>query len=151
MADQNDQIEGAVDALGLGDKLIAVAEDEARRLYRTIENHFSTELGRRWIWESLSVTSVSRQFADAQAYKRLVHIVPSCTDKLLFFPESDEDRRRAYAGAIGPIVALIGECPAFEYCIVPERLEWLSCENHHGVLIAAGEPPASLLRALDDD
>jgi hypothetical protein len=55
----------------------------------------------------------------------------------------------AFRGPLDAIVAVIGDCPAFEYCIAPSGLHGLVGENHHGVVYAAGERTASRLRALD--
>ena len=40
---------------------------------------------------------------------------------------------------------VLKECPAFEYYIVEKKMGWLICENHHGCVIASGEPAAKLL------
>jgi hypothetical protein len=42
--------------------------------------------------------------------------------------------------------ALIGECPGFEYAVVDPALEWMVIEDHHDVLIAAGDAIARLSR-----
>jgi hypothetical protein len=44
-----------------------------------------------------------------------------------------------YQATAKAIQQVIGECYGFEYYILPETLDWLVCENHHGQLIAVGE------------
>lgn len=75
-------------------------------------------------------------------------MVPNVDEELLFFPGSDESACCAYRGTIRAILAVLRDCPAFEYCIVPTQTDWLLCENHHGVLMAIGEPVESRLRDL---
>jgi hypothetical protein len=96
----------------------------------------------------LRLPGVSRNFDDDRAFERLPQLVLDSTENLVFFPASDGDLVFAYRGTIVAIVRILGDCSFMEYCIVPATLEWLLCENHHGALIAVGEPVASRLRAL---
>jgi hypothetical protein len=123
---------------------------EAQRLYREVERRYAAREGARWLWEDLRLPGVSRSFNDDRAFERLSHLVAEVSDDLVFFPASDGDLVFAYRGTIGAIVLILGACPFMEYCIVPASLRWLLCENHHGVLIAVGEPVESRLRALED-
>jgi hypothetical protein len=135
--------------VGLGTRtLTGIPSDEAGRLLAAIENRFSRAPGKRWIWEHLSGDSVSRRFEDDRAFARLPAVVPDLAEPLLFLPGSNEPVAHAYRGTIDAIADVIGECSAFEYLIAPNDLAWLICENHHGVLVAVGEPVATRLRAL---
>ena len=40
----------------------------------------------------------------------------------------------------------IGECSGFEYVVADPKGNWLVLENHHGVLVAIGEPVTTNLR-----
>ncbi len=51
-----------------------------------------------------------------------------------------------YEGKIKPIVSLLGEMIAFEYYLVPKKLDWLLCETHHDVLVGVGEPIVERLK-----
>ena len=42
---------------------------------------------------------------------------------------------------------MLGEITHFEYFLVPKKLDWLLCENHHEVLYGVGEPIIEKLKA----
>jgi hypothetical protein len=117
-------------------------------MYKEVEARLATEAGARWIWEHLRLPAASRSFDDDRAFERLPAVVEQPADDLIFFPGSDEDRVCAYRGKLSAIVQVIGDCPSFEYCLVPVGLDWMLCENHHGALMAVGEPIESRLRNL---
>ena len=138
----------SIHELGLGAHLVELDDEVARTAYAELERRFATRTGARWIWEHLRPPDVSRRFEDDKAFERLALIVPSASERLLFFPGSDDDTECAFEGTIASIAAVLADCPGFEYLVAPFDLSWLLCENHHGVLIAVGEPVAGRLRAL---
>jgi hypothetical protein len=146
--DANVDVARAIRELGLASKLVALSADEARRLYDAIEQRFASSRGARWIWEHLRNPAVSRRLEGDRAFQRLAEIVPNATAQLLYFPGSDEDVVAAYRGTIDTIAAVIGACSFHEYVVSPLGAEWFVCENHHGVVIAVGEPVESRLRTL---
>jgi hypothetical protein len=146
--DANEDVARAISELGLASKLEAVLAGEARRLYDAIEARFASSTRARWIWEHFRTPGVSYQLAGDGVFGALAEIVPSATALLLYFPGSDEDVVAAYRGTIDAIVAVIGDCSFHEYVVSPLGAEWLVCENHHGVVIAVGEPVESRLRSL---
>jgi hypothetical protein len=148
MSTVKQQVEQAVAQLGPGRTLTAVADHDARRIYVEIEMRFTGQRGATWVWEHLCLPCASRTFEDDRAYEPLPLITPSRAQDLILFPDSAEDPRYAYHGTIDAIVSVLADSPTFEYCIVPIGLGWLICENHHGLLIAVGEPVESRLRAL---
>jgi hypothetical protein len=122
---ERDEVERSIRELGLAEQLRAVPAEETEALYRKLEERFSTRQGARWIWEHLRVPAASRRFVGARAFERLARIVHASCEEILFFPGSDADAVCAFRGTIDAIVALIGDCFAFEYCIAPPGLEWL--------------------------
>jgi hypothetical protein len=50
-----------------------------------------------------------------------------------------------YESRINPVCAVLSECPAFEYYILPRKMDWLLCENHHNLIIGSGEAIVSKL------
>jgi hypothetical protein len=50
-----------------------------------------------------------------------------------------------YDSTVSAVCAVLQECPAFEYYLVAKKMNWLICENHHGQVIASGEPLAAAL------
>jgi hypothetical protein len=142
------EVDRAIEELQLTERLLTCTTEEAKRLYRELERRFSVRPGAKWIWEHFRFPGTSQHSDDDRAFERLSLVVPSTSEELMFFPGSDQDAVCAYRGTIGAITNVIAECPSFEYCITPRGLEWLICENHHGVLMALGEPVESRLRAL---
>jgi hypothetical protein len=143
-----DEVARSINQLGLAGKLDALPDDEARRLFDEVETRFSGQKGARWIWEHFVRPPVSRVFDDDRAFVRLPRIVPSETEELILFAGCDETPCCAYRGTVGAIAAVLGYCPFFEYCIIPCGVDWLVYENHHGSLMAIGEPVASRLRGF---
>jgi hypothetical protein len=148
MTSEEEEYDRAIEEMGLQDKLRRLSSDDAERLYSEVERRFSDKAGATWIWEHLRMPAVSRVFGDDRAFERLALIVPSDSEELLFFPGSDESVACVYRGTIGTIAAVIAACYGFEYCVAPLEMDWLVCENHHGVLYAVGEPVGSRLRAI---
>ncbi|MGE5184915.1 MAG: DUF6756 family protein [Acidobacteriota bacterium] len=146
-----DDVARSIDELGLTSELVALAADEAKALYAAIERRFSSPQQARWIWEHFRVPGTARRFADDRAYERLKLFVPQAAEQLLFFPGSDEDVKAVYRGGIEAIVAVLGDSTSYEYLIAPPALDWLVCENHHGVVVAIGEPVETRLRSLTDE
>ena len=144
----DEDVRRAINELGLEGKLQELAADEASRRYASIDGRFSSSPGARWIWEHLRPKGTSCQFAAGRAFTRLAEIVPSEIEQLLFFAGSDKAPKATYRGTIDAIAAVIGDCSFFEYLIVPLSTDWLVCENHHGAVIAVGDPVESRLRML---
>jgi hypothetical protein len=53
-----------------------------------------------------------------------------------------------YESTMETIVPVLQCVQPFEYYVVSKKCEWLVCENHHGQLIASGEPMASKLAKM---
>ena len=53
-----------------------------------------------------------------------------------------------YEATIEAVCSVLRETPPFEFYVVSKKMHWLICENHHGQLIASGEPVAGSLAAM---
>jgi hypothetical protein len=148
-SDEEANVERSIRELGIDTKLRPYSHAEAQRLYDELESRFAEKKGARWIWEHLRLPSSSRQFSDQRAFERLPRLIPNSSEELVFIPGSDNDTVCAYRGTIDVITAVIADCSAFEYCVTPLGMDWLVCENHHGVLIAVGDPVVSRLPEID--
>ncbi|MDP1828521.1 MAG: hypothetical protein Q8L48_34965 [Archangium sp.] len=62
MSLEKGEVERSIRELGLAEQLRAIPDDEARRLWETVEDRFADKKGARWIWEHHRVPSFSRQF-----------------------------------------------------------------------------------------
>ncbi len=137
-------VENAIAELGLA--LAAVPDDEAARRYAALEAAFSTVPRATWIWEHLK--GPHHSLRTPRGFELLPALVSDPALELLFFPGSDQAMCCAFRGRIDAIVAAIGACPAFEYCIAPLSATWLIGESHHDVVYAVGEPVASRLAGM---
>lgn len=77
--------------------------------------------------------------------KNALETLESLIDKheTVWFVAEDEQKEKEhfwlYEGKINAIVSVLEECNFLEYYIVSKKLEWILCENHHGILIGCGE------------
>jgi len=99
-----------------------------------------------WWWESLREPLAFVQPTDALAM--LKGLVPA-SEPVWLVVEAKSSKKLGnfwlYESTIEPICAVLQELPPVEYYIVARKCEWLLCENHHGQLIASGEPMAAKL------
>jgi hypothetical protein len=106
-----------------------------------------------WLWQHFKEPQFS--FYSENAWKHLPEIVePLLAPEETFWFIAEDDRRTKqngnfwlYEGKLKPISSLLGEMTAFEYYLVPKKLDWLLCETHHDVLIRVGEPIIERLKA----
>jgi hypothetical protein len=99
-----------------------------------------------WWWEALREPVSFRQPPDPVS--TLERIVPK--EELVWFVAEASGPKEVgnfwlYEGNIAAICAVLRDCPAFEYYVVARKLDWLVCENHHGYLIASGQPIVAAL------
>ena len=105
-----------------------------------------------WWWEALCEPVSYRQVPDPMAM--LARLVPQDEHVWFVAEESDEKEQGnfwLYEGTIASIRSVLRECPAFEYYVVARKMDWLLCENHHGQLIASGQPMASALSEASEE
>jgi hypothetical protein len=102
-----------------------LSRQEAAPLLQRIEAHFVQTPGRRWWWEALRpAPQFSVHFADGSGWRHLKRIVPPITERVWFIVEnSDSERFLLCEATVDAIVAVIGECYAFEYYVVSPRLD----------------------------
>lgn len=102
---------------------------------------------RSWWWDDLKAPTAAAQPDDV--FEVIKRLVPAEADIWLLV-ESNRDKRYGqywvYQATLDVALAVLQECPMMEYYLVDRHLEWLLCENHHGVLCASGKPMTSRLR-----
>jgi len=99
-----------------------------------------------WLWEHFKEPKFSISLEEA--WKHLPETLEPLLspEEMLWFVAEDERGTKQngnfwlYEGKIKAIVSVIGEMTAFEYYLVPKKLDWLLCETHHDVLVGVGEP-----------
>jgi hypothetical protein len=100
-----------------------------------------------WWWEALRKPVTHFQPADPLAVLR--ELVRS-DEPVWFVAEANSSNKKSgnfwlHGSFIEPICAVLQQMPAMEYYVVSRKCEWLICENHHGYLVASGEPMATRL------
>ena len=98
-----------------------------------------------WWWEALREPVAYSTPSDGIALMR--RLIPSEENVWLVAEDSGKKIGNfwLYEGTVGAVCAILRECPAFEYYIVDKKMNWLVCENHHGQVVASGEPVATAL------
>ena len=100
-----------------------------------------------WWWEALHEPIVYREAENPVA---LLKALVDPTEDIWFVAESNSPSKKLgnfwlYESRINPVCAVLSECLAFEYYIVPRKMDWLLCENHHNLIIGSGESIVSKL------
>jgi len=145
------EIESAIARLNLREaQFRQLPESEARTVFNEAELRFVDSKGRQWSWEDFRTPAVMVEFPESNGYCYLNRIVPSIYEPLWFIAETvGSDCFPVYEGKIEDIQAIIEECPAFEYYLVPKDFHWLVCENHHNVVFAIGAEVERQLREIE--
>jgi hypothetical protein len=116
-----------------------LSEDEADRITQLAESRFVGNTGLSWWWENFQQPYLKVLFPKQNGSEYLSRIVPD-SDEMLWFivGVAESEAISVYEGRIAELQSLIGECPFFEYYIVPKDFRWLLCENHHNYIFAVG-------------
>jgi len=143
------EIARAAANLGLSTVEFGVVDDAfAKSMLAEIQMRFVGRTDLRWWWEAFEVKPAgSISFASGQGWQYLTAIAPTATERVWFVAE-DIHEFALYHSTVEGIQAVIGECYGFEYYVVAKDLTWIICENHHDVVIAAGDGVVDKLRAL---
>ena len=136
-----EEIDNALRTLSIPEGAFSsIPENEGAELYERLVAHFVNGGDRKWWWESFSMPSSSKSFADGKGFERITAIVPAPEEDIWFVAEEDQlPFYPIYETTPALVQRVIGECYAFEYYIVPKSLAWLLCENHHNQVIGVGE------------
>ncbi|MGB8355218.1 MAG: DUF6756 family protein [Chthoniobacteraceae bacterium] len=91
-----------------------------------------------WLWEEFRHTVCNTQPPDVIAAIKQ-RLLPT---ERYWFLASEEDGKYWVANATGSgIISTLKEMYPFEYYIVDRTMNWILCENHHGLLIEATGTP----------
>jgi hypothetical protein len=145
-----DWITAAAKALGFESTLKLVEPHRFQGILELLVTE-RTHLGRGgitalWWWESLREPVASRVVQDPIA---TVQALVDPAEPIWFVAEASDQKRIGnfwlYETTIDPLCAVLRECPMFEFYVASREMDWILCENHHGYVIAGGEPMASRL------
>lgn len=101
-----------------------------------------------WWWDSIrpDVLSAHKQIADG--YSRLADVCPEETCYLVVTDDLEDSYWAVYSLETRLLKQLIGDCHAFEYLVVSPDFDWVVFENHHDMLIGAGQAVADRIKSL---
>ena len=104
----------------------------------------SDAISASWWWEALREPAYCTIPTDPM---RTLKSLIRANEPLWFVAEASGDKKIGnfwlYETTIEPLCAVLAKCPHFEYYVVGKKMDWLICENHHGVLMANGEDMAT--------
>jgi len=106
----------------------------------------SDAISASWWWEALREPAYCTIPTDpVRTLKSLIR----ANEPVWFVAEASGEKQIGnfwlYETTIEPLCAVLAECPHFEYYVVGKKMDWLICENHHGVLMANGDEMATRL------
>ena len=142
MGEVKEEVNNAIDTLGLKDTDILLLEDkEGRELYFDLLKTFVKSGDRRWWWEDFKHESSSIDHFEHPLI-HLENFIPDLDNHVWFMVEDDqEDYYPIYDCSPKVIGNILNECFGFEYYIISKDKKWLICENHHSRLIGLGNLP----------
>ena len=120
-----------------------VEEPERSDVLRRVVGAFVKKPAATFWWEHLREPCSA--WATEHAYRHLPRLAPNPdADCWLITGLDDAENRAVFHCTPATAAAVIAECPCFEYAVVDPGLTWMVIENHHDVLIAAGDAAARL-------
>jgi hypothetical protein len=132
------------------DAIVPLSLEDAASALAGLGEKFVSQPHSSWWWEHIreGLKQTAYSPPDGDGYRLLPAL---CPDKsVLFFVSDDESPPwPAFRGAPHDLSRAAAECPAFEYVVADPDGAWLLMENHHGLLVAVGEPVATALAAHD--
>lgn len=89
-------------------------------------------------WEIFKEPTDTLQFVNQDGYKYFEELI---SDEPVYFVVEDTNYKMwIYEGNVKSIVAVIGNSYCLgEYYLVSKKYDWILCENHHRIVIGAGE------------
>ncbi len=147
--DTREWISAAIKKLALEAELRLVAPHRFQAILERIVAERTTltkdGVSALWWWEALR-EPVSYS-APPDALTLIRSLLPS--EEQVWFVAEDGSKKIGnfwlYEGTVAAACSVLQECPAFEYYLVAKKMSWLICENHHGQVIASGEPVSASL------
>lgn len=138
------------------DNFRPLPDGQAAEVAERVEGRFGDSVRLLW-WGTESpcrLPSLTRQFPDDTGWTQVGHIAPDSDEPAWFIAENfNGGATRCYIFEVRPgaIGRLLGSTHHFEYLLASRGLDWIIAENHHGVVIAVGEPVVGRLRARHEE
>lgn len=130
---------------GLVEKLDSVA---SKTVIESTAEAFVDDRKKIWWWESIRTDVQSASIQATNGYTRLAEVCPSGVCYLVVTDDLEDTYWTVYSLETKLLKPLIGDCHAFEYFVVSPRFEWVVFENHHDILIGAGQTVPNRIKSL---
>lgn len=132
----------AIDTLGIAAQVRRIVEPERSQLLNRVAATFLQKPNVTFWWSHLIVPWSSWPAESGFTY--LPRLAPDPTAPCWLITGLTDDEKGVFECPAAVTPDLIGECPGFEYALVDPDLKWMVIENHHDILIAAGDAAARL-------
>jgi hypothetical protein len=144
MSDTASWVVEAIDTLSLAGQARRIEGPERSKILTRVTDAFLEQPA--FFGSNLKVPS--RPWHTEHGYRYLPQLAPDpqCVCWLITGLTDANDDIGLFECTPATASALIGECPGFEYAVVDPALKWMVIEDHHDVLIAAGDAIARLSR-----
>ncbi|VAW72186.1 hypothetical protein MNBD_GAMMA12-2063 [hydrothermal vent metagenome] len=139
------------------DSFCEVSHYKYNEILKTIWKKF-TSLGHKaeecsWINHNLSGSVVGYQPKNQQTVTKILSDILAKDSKIWFVGQDGKTGKNSkpkywlYESDICSSLKILDELYCFDFYIVDKKYKWLISEEHHGVLVASGEPVASHLES----
>jgi hypothetical protein len=126
------------------DQRLDILDDTAARaLVEHVKQQFVADPRGLWWWESLRGATQSVPYDDA-AYP-LAFLRTRLADQPtvnLIVTDNQREPSGVVTGTPDAIIDLLGEVHPFEFAVTDPEVRWLILDNHHNVLVLAGDVPS---------
>lgn len=147
-----DEIQSAIESLrarGIDVAAVLVDPPQSEVILNEALCTFVEGGDRRWWWESLKPSCVSRHFSGGDGWRRLSEITPDPNELVwLIAEENGLPFYPVFETTPAAASRIIGECYGFEYYLVSKSFAWLLCENHHNTIFAVGSDVSARLSGV---
>ena len=135
-------VAAAIGALSLGERVRPVDEPGRSDVLRRVAGAFLERPDVLFWWSHLKVPAEKWQTRDG--YRHLPQLAPDSRSDCWLITGLEDAEKPVFECTPASASAVLAECPAFEYALVDRALKWMVIENHHEVLIAAGDAAGRL-------
>jgi hypothetical protein len=90
---------------------------------------------------------------DGRGWEWVGRIAPDPDERVWFIAENwhgGSPPCYVFEGRPAAVVGVLGNSHGFEYLMASKRLEWLIAEDHHGVIVVAGQAVVDRLERVVD-
>lgn len=111
------------------------AKDCAERLAKA----YLTDSSYRWWWEAVSGPTKRISYGDADGLSTMAGLVGAACAAVLVITDDEDPPWPVYAGSVGSLLVMLGNCRFCEYFLAAEDGRWIVFDTHMNELVVAGQ------------